>query len=181
MTASLLNHDYKLLTDVYIKDYQGNIRAVYNQDDDCIVQQTDYYPYGLPKATSTRPAANPFKYGGKELNTDLPLPFYDFTARMQLPQLCLFQRPDPKASDYTWLNPFSYCAGDPINLVDPTGCSTMVTLEPDGRYKVVGGDLNDGDLRIYLVCIHEDGSRVKVGTVGVTPVITSFYNSDKGE
>ncbi len=38
--------DKKLQANVYIKDYQGNIRAVYNQYSTAIVQQTDYYPYG---------------------------------------------------------------------------------------------------------------------------------------
>ena len=113
--------DKKLQPNVYIKDYQGNIRAVYNQYSTTIVQQTDYYPYGLPKASSTGQEVNPFKYGGKELSTDLSLSYYDFEARMQLPALGIFQRPDPKASTSPWLNTYSYCAGDPINKIDPDG------------------------------------------------------------
>ncbi len=99
----------------------GNVRAVYNQFIDRVVQQTDYYPYGLPKATSTNPSANRFKYSGKELETDLHLIHYDFEARMQLPTLGLFQRPDPKAGDYPWLNSYTYCGGDPINNIYPCG------------------------------------------------------------
>ena len=113
--------DKKLQANVYIKDYQGNIRAVYNQYSTTIIQQTDYYPYGLPKASSTGQEVNPFKYGGKELSTDLSLSYYDFEARMQLPALGIFQRPDPKASTFPWLNTYSYCAGDPINKIDRNG------------------------------------------------------------
>ena len=113
--------DKKLQANVYIKDYQGNIRAVYNQYSTTIVQQTDYYPYGLPKASSNGQEVNPFKYGGKELSSDLSLSYYDFEARMQLPALGIFQRPDPKASTFPWLNTYSYCAGDPINKIDPDG------------------------------------------------------------
>ena len=31
---------------VYVKDHQGNVRAVYNQYSGAVTQQTDYYPYG---------------------------------------------------------------------------------------------------------------------------------------
>lgn len=33
----------------------------------------------------------------------------------------LFQRPDPKAGDYPWLNSYTYCGGDPINNIYPCG------------------------------------------------------------
>ena len=32
-----------------------------------------------------------------------------------------FTQPDPMATKYPWLSPYAYCAGDPINYVDPTG------------------------------------------------------------
>jgi RHS repeat-associated protein len=77
--------------------------------------------YGLPKASSNGQEVNPFKYGGKELSTDLSLSYYDFEARMQLPALGIFQRPDPKAREFPSINTYSYCGGDPANRVDKNG------------------------------------------------------------
>ena len=77
--------------------------------------------YGLPKASSNGQDVNPFKYGGKELSTYLSLSYYDFEARMQLPALGIFQRPDPKAGEFPSINTYSYCAGDPINKIDRNG------------------------------------------------------------
>ena len=135
---------------VYVKDHQGNVRAVYNQYSGAVTQQTDYYPYGLPKAKSTKPEANPFKYIGKELTTDLSNAFYDFEARMQLPTLGIFTRPDPKAGDYTSFNAYPYCAGDPVNYVDPDGKIRIYLSNDDAlnnRAKKQGYDIN----RIHIV------------------------------
>ncbi|MCM1293441.1 MAG: RHS repeat-associated core domain-containing protein, partial [Bacteroides sp.] len=104
-----------------IPDYQGNIVAVYNTATQTLEQTTDYYPYGLPHATSTNPATNRHKYGAKELQTDLGLNLYDFEARYQNPVLPHFTTPDPLATDYHPISPYTYCAADPINLIDPSG------------------------------------------------------------
>ena len=104
----------------YIHDYQGNIRAVVDSAG-VAVQTTDYYPYGAPMATSTGASVNPYKYSGKEYETRKSLNQYDFHARNQLPILGLFDQPDTKAGDYPWLNPYLYCAANPIAYIDPTG------------------------------------------------------------
>ncbi|MDE5607382.1 MAG: hypothetical protein K2I64_00410 [Muribaculaceae bacterium] len=82
-----------------------------------VIQQTDYYPYGLPMATSTGAAVNRYKYSGKEFDTRGGLDFYDFDACLQFPTTGLFSRPDPKAWDYPGYNPYLYCAANPINNV----------------------------------------------------------------
>ncbi len=84
-------------------------------------QTTDYYPYGLPMATSTGQEQNRYKYSGKEFETRRGLNFHDFEARMLFSDRALFNRPDPMAQDYPHLSPYSYCAGNPIRYIDPTG------------------------------------------------------------
>lgn len=80
------------------------------------------------------------------------------------------------------LSPYAYCAGDPINNIDPSGCSTQAVLDSAGHYSVVGGDLNDGDRNIYLMAKDQYGELCNTGIViGRTPVMTSFYNSDTEE
>lgn len=82
---------------------------------------TDYIPYGLPHATSASPTTNRRKFGGKELATDLGLNLHDFTARWQNPALGRFTTPDPLSEKYCHISLYSFCAGDPINYIDPTG------------------------------------------------------------
>ncbi len=103
-----------------VADYQGNIRVVVDIDGNA-VQTTDYYPYGLPMATSTGAAVNRYKYSGKELDTRNGLNFHDFEARMLFNDHTLFNRPDPHAGKYPHLNPYLYCAANPLRYIDPTG------------------------------------------------------------
>ena len=43
---------------VYVRDVQGNIRAVVGEDN-AVAEQTDYYPYGMPMADVNSASAQP--------------------------------------------------------------------------------------------------------------------------
>ena len=106
----------------YIADYQGNNRMVVNAATNRTEQVTHYYPYGeLMADISTSPDAQPFKYGGKELDRTSGLDLYDFEARQQDAKLGRFNSIDPLAEKFYRLSPYSYCGGDPVNCVDPDG------------------------------------------------------------
>ena len=109
---------------VYVRDWQGNIRAVVRRNAQGVVeleQATYYYPYGMPMAESTNPTINKYKYTGKELLTDHALNLYDYGARFYDPATCLWLSPDPHSADYSPISHYSMCAGDPINHIDPDG------------------------------------------------------------
>ena len=78
---------------------------------------------------------------------------------------------------YPSLSPYTYCADNPVKLVDPNGESTQVVDNGDGTYTVVGGNVKDGDNGIYLR--KSDGSNGKLLAYSATP--ESFYNSETGE
>ena len=163
-------------TQYYITDWQGNNVDVINRSRK-IVQTTSYYPYGEP---TIEPSGQRFLYGGKEREHGAGRNTYDFSARSLIAPLGQWCVPDRLSEKTPGQSIYSYCGGDPINYVDPDGCSTWVIQQPDGRYKVVGGNLNDNDLNIYPVVLN--GKDVIYGeSIEMTPVITSFYNSDKGE
>ena len=173
----------------YLTDYQGNVVRVIGQDASG-GQPMDYYPYGEPweewnwTLADTYPTfiKNRFLYGGKERITQFGLGLYNFEARMYRPRWIRFSTPDKKAIDTPWLSPFAYCACNPVNAIDPTGNSTMVKRADDGKYKVLGGDLNDKDRNIYVYSQDKDGNyTVKGESIGVTTSMTSFYNSDSGQ
>ncbi len=128
----------------YVTDYQGNIRAVVDSLGNA-VQTTDYYPCGLPMTTSAGPAANPYKYSGKELETRDGLNRYDFHARQYDPALGLFDRPDPMAITTPDITPYSYCNGNPINFVDPLGMDTLHVSYNGGKWIMNDPVLSEGD------------------------------------
>lgn len=95
---------------------------VVNASTNKVEQTSHYYPYGaLMGNISTKPEAQDFKYGGKEVDRTDGLDLYDFNARQYDPILGGFTSVDPLAEKYPHLSPYSYCAGDPINMIDPTG------------------------------------------------------------
>jgi RHS repeat-associated protein len=74
----------------YVKDHLGNVR--YYADG----QVTNYYSFGLVnKELSTAQEAQPYKFGGKELDEMHRLPWYDFGARPY----------DPLCGSFTTMNP----------------------------------------------------------------------------
>ena len=124
----------------YVQDYQGNNRMVVNAYTNEVEQINHYYPYGaLMGDISTNPDEQKYKYGGKELDRIYGLDLHDFEARQQDPLASRFTGIDPMAEKYYWLSPYAYCAGDPINLVDPTGKDTY-TINSEGVVTVVRND-----------------------------------------
>ena len=107
----------------YIRDIQGNVAGVYaaKAGKKSLEQLNDYYAYGGLTADSRGQDRNRYKHTGKELVTDLGLNSYDFTARWQYPMAGRFDMPDALAAQTPWNSPYSFCGGDPINFVDPTG------------------------------------------------------------
>lgn len=145
----------------YVQDYQGNNRMVVNAYTDEVEQINHYYPYGVLMADiSTNPDKQKYKYGEKELDRAYGLDLYDFEARRQDPIIGgRFTSVDPMAGDYNWLSPYAYCAGDPINLVDPTGMDVWML------------DLVTGDVTRYAY----DGMDVVCYTKGGVIVTKSYF------
>lgn len=107
----------------YIKDYQGNNRMVV-KGSQTIDQVNHYYPDGsLMGEISIEGHAQKFRFGGKELDKTYGLNLYDFHARQYDPQVPAFTSIDPLSENDPNISPYTYCAGDPVNCVDPTGMS----------------------------------------------------------
>ena len=113
---------------IFITDHLGSVRAVVNLAAGTVAERDDYMAYGttVPNATDStafpRLATNIYGFSGKEeLNTTLSVPNLDFGARLYDPFTASWLSPDPLAADYPGISPYAYCAGDPMNLVDPNG------------------------------------------------------------
>ena len=105
-----------------VTDRQGNVRVVASATG-TVEQSYDYHPYGeeFTSQAVTGPA-NSWRYGGKEKDAGVGTrPQYDFEARRMTAAYCRFTTMDPLGEKYYHLSPYAYCAGDPVNFVDPTG------------------------------------------------------------
>ena len=63
--------------------------------------------------TPGAPAGTPAAAAGR--------PYLDFGARLYDPRTAAWLAPDPLSEKYYPVSPYAYCAGNPVNLVDPDG------------------------------------------------------------
>ena len=82
-----------------------------------------------------RAATGRWRFGGKEiagqkagasalagtLATAAGRPYLDFGARLYDPRTAAWLSQDPMAEKYYGITPYTYCTGNPVTLVDPTG------------------------------------------------------------
>ena len=108
-------------TNYYITDYLGSVRTVTDADGN-VLAEYDYTPYGEQlTATDITATGTDYLFTGKEQQGKLGASeLYDSQARF-MNTTGSFLSMDPLAEKYYHLSPYAYCAGDPVNLVDPDG------------------------------------------------------------
>ena len=122
------NYHYKY----FFRDYLGNVRDVLScsKNGGYLEEQlADYDPLGL--AIRKTGNDNPYLYNGKELYPDFSDAYdgvYDFGARYYNPLYGRWFAPDPEKQ---FINPYLYCANNPMKGTDP-----------DGRRVIPTGDWN---------------------------------------
>ena len=83
----------------YQTDHLGNNRVIASAGGS-IVQSNHYYPFGMSFAEGSATSQQPYKYNGKELDTERGLNLYDYSARLMYPALGRFSTVDPLAEKY---------------------------------------------------------------------------------
>ena len=114
-------------TEYYITDHLGSVRAVTDTLGN-VLATFDYTPYGeLLAATDNTATGTDHLFTGKEQQSKLGVSeLYDSQARFMGTD-GRFTSMDPLAEKYYHLSPYAYCAGDPVNLVDPDGRKLRIT------------------------------------------------------
>ncbi|MBE0418060.1 MAG: RHS repeat-associated core domain-containing protein, partial [Coriobacteriia bacterium] len=104
----------------YHANHRGDVVALTDADGDA-VNTYAYGPYGeILSAEET--VENPYRYAGYRFDEATGL--YYLWNRYYDPQTCRFLTRDPYPGELDnpmSMNPYLYCLGDPVNLVDPTG------------------------------------------------------------
>src|SRR5690606_14839706 len=88
-------------------------------------EETHYYPFGLPMASSAAAdfMPNRHRYQGNEYRKEAGLNWMDFHARQYDPQIGRFLGVDPlaDAGGQQKFSPYAAMGNDPVNMVDPGG------------------------------------------------------------
>ena len=141
----------------YLKDHQGNIRVVADEDGK-VEEVNDYYPFG-GLMFNAGDDTQPYKYNGKELDQKGGLDWYDYGARYYDAAIGRWHAVDPMVEMYYSESPYVYCVNNFVNKVDPTGCFS--TKFGAWLYKLFnGGDqiLKDvgGEYFVSTQIVHSD-------------------------
>ena len=140
----------------YLTDHLGNNRVVANASGS-IVQTNHYYPFGMSFAEGTVTSSQPYKYNGKELDTDRGLNLYDYSARYMDPALGRFNTVDSKAEKYPWLSPYIYVDNNPLKFIDPNGKEKVIVLnpkDPKDALLIAGANNYKNDEGVFHIWAH---------------------------
>jgi RHS repeat-associated protein len=128
----------------YITDHLGSVRAVPDAEGE-VLDTFDYMPYGSEISSTSRTTTD-YRFTGKERQSMVNNSIYDSFARFQN-TYSRFMSIDPKAESFYHISPYTYCAGDPVNLVDPYGEVCGVYYDEYGNYIA---DDNIDDDKLYI-------------------------------
>ncbi len=148
----------------YVRDHLGNNRV--DVCDGAVWQAMDYYPFGLPMASSYLSAKQRWLFGNKEMDRINGLDLYDQEARQYDPALCRFRSIDSYAEKYYPLSSYLYCAANPLAYTDPTGMEvntdrltsaqlqiynfTLETISNSQLFSTMYQELMDSDKVFYI-------------------------------
>ena len=99
-----------------------NVRQVLNENGD-ILQETEYYPFGLAIPRSGTDAINKYQYNGKEKQPETG--WLDYGARMYDPSIARWGVVDGVADLFEDVSPYVYGLNSPMMYVDPSGDTTI--------------------------------------------------------
>ena len=113
----------------YLANRQGSTMAVVDETG-AVVQRNGYYPSGTPfvlpsevgsaQAPSMTAVADQLHIGNRWL-VHSGLDMYDNAARLHDPLLMRYASPDPLFGKYPDTSPWTHCAANPLNAIDPNG------------------------------------------------------------
>lgn len=156
-----LSNENEKLVDVYFDDLMIEHKL------SPVVQQDDYYAFGLAFNSYTREnaVANNYLYNGFEKQDELDLGWYDYLARQYDPAIGRFMSVDPAADLMRRISPYAYAFNNPVRFTDPDGMVPGDFLNEKGE-KV--GDDGRKDGKVYVIKTTKSEFDSGVPSAGIT-------------
>ncbi|QKJ30363.1 RHS repeat-associated core domain-containing protein [Mucilaginibacter mali] len=114
-----------------LKDHLGNDRVSFysNSGTATVLQEDEYYSFGLRHGLYDASNNNRYLYNGKEIQTDLANQ-YDYGARFYDPVIGRWTSVDPLVEmGQESVNPYGYVFDDPVKFRDPDGRVPDITID----------------------------------------------------
>ena len=162
----------------FVTDHLGSVRGV-SDSKGHLLFRTHYYPYGSeygydmggisgsgagqdagPETGSDEAADQPYRYNGKEDQGFAGVPALDYGARLYSAETGRWLSQDPLGEEYYWVSPYAYCAGNPVDFVDPEG---MDIWEINSTGYVVNRIEDKEQDSFYIVDKNSDGEWERTG------------------
>ncbi|GEM_PF-2739812 len=145
-----------------LKDHLGNTRVVIDNNGNNtqrVVQEDEYYAFGLNVGRYTLGNKNNYLYNGKE-KQDVLTEEYDYGARFYDPVIGRFNTIDPLSEQRVWVSPFNYGQNNPINRNDPTGALDDWVMDENNKphWDPNVTSANDTDLKKGDTYIGKEGT-----------------------
>ncbi|WP_340067299.1 RHS repeat-associated core domain-containing protein, partial [Ascidiimonas aurantiaca] len=173
------------------RDHLENIRVSYSDGNgdgtisqDELIEENTYYPFGLRVrgvndgiGALGNSVAQRWKFGGKELQDELNLQWYDITARNYDPALGRWMNIDPLAEQMRRHSPYNYAFDNPIIFQDPDGMAPFTDLF-DKNGKKIGTDGVDNGVKVVVTDNEKANEISKIeGNVNLDQVGLSANNA----
>lgn len=127
-----------------------------------IVSVSDYYPFGMQYNNGEATGAFEQKhlYNGKELQDELSLNWYDYGARMYMPEIGRWGVVDPMAEKYRRWSPYNYCMDNPVRFIDPDGMEVYHGTQAQSMFIVLRAQakMNQMNSKLYSTMDVEEDS-----------------------
>ncbi|MGX5689965.1 DUF6443 domain-containing protein [Arcticibacter tournemirensis] len=131
------NTDGSFRYEYNLKDHLGNTRVTTDAAGN-VIQEDEYYAFGLNAPLYVSGEKNMYLYNGKEIQ-DVLTNQYDYGARFYDPVVGRFTTIDPKSELMRRWSPYGYCFDNPIRFIDPDG----MIPGPGDRFKKIDDAAKD--------------------------------------
>ncbi|MDB5133275.1 MAG: rnaSA3 [Mucilaginibacter sp.] len=121
----------------YLGDNLGNTRVSFTSAG--LMQQDDYYPFGMEIFRTANGTKNEYLYNKKELQEELVQ--YDYGARFYDPVIARWTTVDPLAETSRRWSPYNYVENDPIRMIDPDGMEGLVSDQFMSFFGLYNGEI----------------------------------------